>query len=107
MRLTCQEITNLNQATQEFLVGNVAELRLFGSHVNDNRKGGDIYLLLLLSNLKVKQQLEFKKHLLLARMKELIGEQKIDLRIVHSSELETDPFLKLIYPESMLLNNCN
>lgn len=105
MRLTPQEITKLIQAIQEFLGQNPAELRLFGSRTDDKRKGGDIDLLLVVDNAEFNNQLNLQKHLVLARMKELIGDQKIDLRITHPAEIKSDPFLQLIYPQSVSLHS--
>jgi hypothetical protein len=103
MRLIKTEIDGLIGAVNEFLGNNHADLRLYGSRVDDQRKGGDIDLLLLVNNPKVKSELLSKKHLLLARMKEFIGDQKIDLKIADVIELEQDAFLKLIYPQSVQL----
>ena len=48
-----------------------------------------------------------QKHLILARMKELIGEQKIDLKIAEVDEIKTDPFLQIIFPKSISLKIWN
>lgn len=103
MRLTNNEVTFLIASITEFLGKDHAELRLFGSRTDDNRKGGDIDLLLLVENADVKNQLNMQKHLILARMKELLGDQKIDLKIADTAEVETDDFLRIIYPESLSL----
>lgn len=104
MRLTSQEIKNLIKALDKFIGKNPAELRLFGSRTNDQLKGGDIDLLLLINDSKLKYDLIMKKHYLLAEIKFLLGDQKIDLKIADDSEAQTDPFLQLIYPKSILLN---
>lgn len=52
---------------------------------------------------KTLDRLLSQKHYLLADMKELIGDQKIDLKIAQFSEVDQDPFLKTIYPGSLLL----
>ena len=102
MRLTPKEISNLIQAIEEF-GQNQMELRLFGSRTNDQLKGGDIDLLLLVQKKILKDQLNTQKHLILARMKELIGDQKIDLKIAQIDEINNDPFLQIIFPKSIPL----
>lgn len=103
MRLTSQEVDHLMSAISTFLAQNNAELRLFGSRVDDHRKGGDIDLLLLLDDMHLKQQLISQKHLILAHLKELLGEQKIDLKIALQAEITTDVFLQHVYPDSICL----
>ena len=72
-----------------------ALIYLFGSRVDDNKKGGDIDLLVL------SQQLDFKKQRKIKiKLYELIGEQKIDLIIAKETSL---PFIKLALEEAILL----
>lgn len=103
MRLTPGEIKHLINAAAEFIGENPAELRLFGSRVDDRQKGGDIDLLWLVFDIAIKNQLNAQKHVILARMKELLGDQKIDLKIAEINEVDIDPFLKIIYPKSLTL----
>ncbi len=103
MRLTPNEISGIVQALSMSLSSHPAELRLFGSRVDDTLKGGDIDLLLIVANVNFRSELISNKHYLLADIKAAIGEQKIDLKIVLKKDLETDPFLKLIYPTSILI----
>lgn len=104
MRLTSQEVKNLIKALDKFIGKNAAELRLFGSRTNDQLKGGDIDLLLLIHDPQLKYDLIMRKHYLLAEIKFLLGDQKIDLKIADNTEVQTDSFLQLIYPKSILLN---
>lgn len=103
MRLTSEEINGLITAVSEFISDNYAELRLFGSRVDSQRKGGDIDLLLLVKTIIIKNELNLQKHLLLARMKECIGDQKIDLKIAELNEIESDAFLSFVFPQSVIL----
>jgi uncharacterized protein len=107
MRLTHKEVTFLINSLTEFLGEYHANLRLFGSRTDDNRKGGDIDLLLLVENADVKNKLNMQKYLILARIKELLGDQKIDLKIAETTEIDTDDFLRIIYPESLSLKIWN
>lgn len=103
MRLTPEEINHLTEALSLFIEKNEVELRLFGSRANSHQKGGDIDLLLMVNSQKIKDKLNLKKHLILAYMKELIGDQRIDLKIAEVNEINADPFLQIIYPSSILL----
>ena len=107
MRLTEQQITNLILSLTPFLVERAknehVELRLYGSRINDQLKGGDIDLLLLVENPNLITQLQEKKHHVLAAIKKRIGDQKIDLLIADKNTMHADPFLKMIEPTSLLL----
>ncbi len=73
------------------------ELRLFGSRVDDNKKGGDIDLLLL----TIEKIESSKKRKILREIKNLIGEQKIDL--VNFTFDEEANFKNIALEESVLL----
>lgn len=74
MRLTAFEINAIKQSAQE-VFGSTVEVFLFGSRVDDTKKGGDIDLYI---NTQQGNDLNHKiKFLLLLEQK--IGEQKIDV----------------------------
>jgi predicted nucleotidyltransferase len=104
VRLSKLEVEQIIKAITPFLREQEAEIRLYGSRTNDYLKGGDIDLLLILDKSKSATILLAQKHQILAQIKGLIGEQKIDLKIASKQELKKDPFLKLIMPKSMLLH---
>lgn len=104
MRLSKLETEQIIKAVTPFLRGQRADIRLYGSRINDNLKGGDIDLLLILDKFESATMLLAQKHQILAQIKGLIGEQKIDLKIAYKQELKKDPFLKLIMPKSILLH---
>ena len=64
-----------------------AKIYLFGSRVDDAKKGGDIDLLVI-SRKPDRDRIRAAK----ARLYELIGEQKIDIVLAVD---DTDPFVKL------------
>lgn len=103
MRLTSEEVNGLINALTQFLAPHHAELRLFGSRTDSQRKGGDIDLLVLVNEPEVKEKLNLQKHLILASMKELIGDQRIDLKIAEFNEINSDAFLTHIFPQSIIL----
>lgn len=81
-----------------------AQLRLFGSRIDDTAKGGDVDLLLILPDPQNQHHLLFYKGDILAEIKTVIGEQKIDLIITTQQGIDNSAFLQSIYPSSVLLN---
>ncbi len=72
-----------------------AKIYLFGSRVNDTKRGGDIDLLI------ISDQLGFKdKRAIRMELHRLLGEQKIDITIVADT---TTPFSKIAMEEGILL----
>lgn len=73
-----------------------AQLYLFGSRVDDNKKGGDIDLLIVSKEITKRDlrylRIEFFKH---------FGEQKLDI-ILDDGEFK-NPFVKLIMKKAVLL----
>lgn len=102
MRLTDNDITGIINGISHFVTHVSAELRLYGSRVDDNKKGGDIDLMLIVPVHAIKNLKEVK-HKILAAIKKNIGDRKIDLLICDRSSLETDPFLTLVFPTSVSL----
>lgn len=86
MRLKDFELNAIVSTVKSF-DGN-ASLYLFGSRVDDTKKGGDIDLLVLSDRLTNDDKRSIKK-----KLYELIGEQKIDLLIAAD---DSDPFVKLV-----------
>ena len=76
MRLTKQEIKSIKDIFQE--VFQRGEIYLFGSRVDDNQRGGDIDLFIETDN--IGSMLE-KKIDFLVKLKDKIGDQKIDVVI--------------------------
>ena len=103
MRLTKSEVQAIVTEVYKFTTPEATELRLFGSRANDRAKGGDIDLLLTANNRATKNSLLKDKLNILIAIKNILGEQKIDLKIASFEELHSDPFLQLIYPQSILL----
>ena len=103
MRLTEIEISGIIRAIENQSLIQEGELRLYGSRVDDAKKGGDIDLMLIIQNKEIKKRLVENKHQILAQIKNNIGDRKIDLLICDSEAIETDPFVGLIYPESIII----
>jgi predicted nucleotidyltransferase len=77
MRLTMLEITAIQHSAKN-IFGDAVKVYLFGSRVDDNKKGGDIDLYLLPGN---KDNLHEKKIKFLSALDSALGEQKIDVVI--------------------------
>ena len=76
MRLSKREIKAIKESFKE--VFKVGEIYLFGSRVDDNKRGGDIDLYIYTP---LKDNLTAKKIEFLVSLKRKIGEQKIDVII--------------------------
>ena len=77
MRLTVTQIHAIKTAAHAVL-GEGAQVRLFGSRVDDARRGGDIDLYITGTNLSMDAQLDAKVDLLV-KLKQALGEQRIDI----------------------------
>jgi len=94
MRLSKDEITVLKDTL--YALNSDAKIYLFGSRVYDDKKGGDIDLLIVGQNftkkLLRKLRVEFFKH---------FGEQKLDIIVDDGSF--SNPFNKIIYQKAIRL----
>jgi predicted nucleotidyltransferase len=98
MRLEQQEITAIKQAIFSYVPAGQCLLYLFGSRADDQKKGGDIDLLLVIKDSASITGDDVKRYKLemLVDIKSAIGDQKIDLVIAEARELDCDPFLREI-----------
>ena len=76
MRLNNLEQSSIKKAFKDIF--NDGEIYLFGSRVDDNKRGGDIDLYIVP---QTEENLREKKSLFLSKLYEYIGEQKIDIII--------------------------
>jgi predicted nucleotidyltransferase len=94
MRLSEDEIAILKNTL--YALNSDAKIYLFGSRVDDDKKGGDIDLLIVSQNftkkLLRKLRVEFFKY---------FGEQKLDIIVDDGSF--SDPFHKIIYQKAIQL----
>jgi hypothetical protein len=105
MRLTPEEINGIVTALSIFMASYNSELRLYGSRTKDELKGGDIDLLLITEQREAATNLLMQKHKILAAIKQLIGEQRIDFKIIAKAAIHDDPFVSIILPQSILLHS--
>ncbi len=94
MRLSSSELKVLK--SKLYSLSDSAKLYLFGSRVDDTKKGGDIDLLIIDDTLSKKDlrllRVDFFKH---------FGEQKLDI-VLDNGELKT-PFVRHIFQRAILL----
>lgn len=94
MRLSQHEVESIKKRV--YAEDSKAEIYLYGSRVDDEKKGGDIDLLF------ISQSLEFEaKSRILWGLYEDIGEQKIDIVVAKSKE-ET-PFVEYVFSGAIRL----
>ena len=94
MRLTNSEHETLKNSVQT--LDENAQVFLFGSRVDDSKKGGDIDVLIFSTRLTKQLLRKIKRQFC-----DQFGEQKIDL-VLDSGELET-PFVRMIFPTAIPL----
>ncbi|HVO75739.1 MAG TPA: nucleotidyltransferase domain-containing protein [Ignavibacteriaceae bacterium] len=92
MRLKKEEIKIIKTIINEF--DPKGEIRLFGSRIDDKKTGGDIDLLLISDIIKFPDKLS-----ILVKLKEKLGDQKIDILIYNPKET----FHRIAYKESIIL----
>lgn len=101
MRLTDQQRT-LIRATVAETFGPEANVWLFGSRVDDSKRGGDIDLLIETSRIDVdaiaRAEISF-----LTKLQMKLGEQKIDLLIDYPSRKTRPPILSIAKQSGILL----
>ncbi len=93
MRISQKDIRHIKQTIYDF--DPTAPVYLFGSRIDDTKKGGDIDLLVLSPKLGFTEKRQIK-----IKLYELIGEQKIDLVI---AENMLKPFVQLILEDAVQL----
>ena len=94
MRLSTDEIRLLKSTLQE--LSNEAKLYLFGSRLDDHKRGGDIDLLVVSKTLKMRDLRPLR-----IKFFEKFGEQKIDILLDDGSFIE--PFHKIVLKQAKLL----
>ncbi|MXS80110.1 Nucleotidyltransferase domain-containing protein [Nitrosomonas eutropha] len=82
MRLSPQTQQTIRNSVQD-IFGTDAHVKVFGSRLDDNARGGDIDLLVELPS--ITQEVERKTLQLVARLQLLIGDQPIDILVLDPS----------------------
>lgn len=95
MRISALEIDNLLGSVKQ--IDQNANVYLFGSRVDNHKKGGDIDIAILSKLINLKEKIEIKYNFYQA-----FGEQKLDLFIVRDENMA---FWQVIKDEAILLKN--
>ena len=93
MRLTDFEVSSIRQTVHALDTN--ASVYLFGSRADDDKRGGDIDLLIISDRLSSADAGHVRW-----RLWELIGEQKIDIVIAKD---DSEPFVRIALKEGVLL----
>ena len=94
MRLTNDEVNTLKASLS--MLSKTAQLFLFGSRVDDTKRGGDIDLLVVSSELTLRDLRKIKFDFF-----DNFGEQKIDIVLDDGKKVE--PFIELIKAKAVLI----
>lgn len=106
MRLEKKEQRAISTVIRKYFPGK-GKLYLYGSRVDETKRGGDIDLLLIVENQEEKESIENSKHYLLVDIKEVIGDQKIDFSIATQKALNENSFYQEILPEAIIIEQWN
>lgn len=99
MRLSAHEVAAIKRLVAE-IFGCEARVWLFGSQLDDKRKGGDVDLLV---ELEAGGPYELRRELRLAHeLEKALGGRKVDL-IVHRAGEPEGPFVRIARREGVLL----
>lgn len=101
MRLTAQQQATV-RATVAETFGSDAQVRLFGSRVDDSRRGGDIDLLVTTTQSDV-ATLMSAEIALLTKLQMKLGEQKIDVLLDYPSRKVRPPIFAIALKTGILL----
>jgi len=100
MRLSDKELTSIKAVTQQ-VFGENAVVTLFGSRIEDGKRGGDIDLLIKCNTAFSRDEVYQLKLKFLVELKKRIGDQKIDV-IIDAGQGNNSIF-KTIEKEAILL----
>ena len=100
MRLNNNEINEIKAVTHSVFGAN-ALVTLFGSRIDDSKKGGDIDLLIKCNKTISRDELYQLKLMFLIQLKKRIGDQKIDV-LIDGGQMN-NKILKTVANEGILL----
>lgn len=100
MRLTDLEKKSIIEIFNAFSAAS-SKIYLFGSRLDDFKKGGDIDLLIVFVNSELKSN--FKYLDFIVQLKKKIGERKIDVTLANEAELTSSVFLKSVMDSAVEL----
>ena len=102
MRLTTEQCLAIHRATCEFFPSG-SVVRLFGSRLDDHRRGGDIDLLVETPMPLIPGDLVERRSRFIARLYRSLGEQKIDVLVAPAGVPDDRPVVQTARREGQLL----
>jgi len=102
MRLTSKQIAAIELAARECFEPH-STVRLFGSRLDDARRGGDIDLLVETPSPLEPKALVDRRNRFIARLYRLLGEQRIDVLVVPASVPDDRPIVRAARRQGRLL----
>lgn len=102
MRLSNKEKTDIQTIFSKTKGALTASLFLFGSRVDDAKKGGDIDLLIVFESNT--EMLKFNRLDFIVALKKAIGDRRIDVTLADANEIKTDLFLKSVMDSAIALS---
>ncbi len=101
MRLTQYQITSIKDVAAN-VFGSTAQVYLFGSRIDDERRGGDIDLYVEGAPENLELQSQSKLHFLV-QLKQKIGEQRIDVLLAPTHAADRLPIHTIARQQGVLL----
>lgn len=102
MRLSRSQLVAIEDAARECFEPR-STVRLFGSRLDDARRGGDIDLLVETPEPLEPKTLVERRTRFIARLYRLLGEQRIDVLIVPAGAADDRPIIRVARREGRLL----
>jgi predicted nucleotidyltransferase len=102
MRISSNEILKIKNILNIFLTGIDYKIYLFGSRADDNKKGGDIDLLLFVNAVDF-ETVYSKKPILKFELETILGDQKVDLTLTTEEKKQQDLFIDTIFEKAIEL----
>lgn len=100
MRINSNDIKAIKEVAKA-IFGETATIRLFGSRTDDQKKGGDIDLLIQCNQMISRMEIYPLKIKFLMQLKKIIGDQKIDVLIDDGKQHNS--IIQQVYKEGILL----
>lgn len=101
MRLTLAQIDAI-KSTAQAVLGEGAQVHLFGSRVDDAKRGGDIDLYISGTHMNLQAQIEAKLKLLV-NLKQRLGDQRIDIVFAPVGDQALQPIQRMAAQSAMRL----
>lgn len=95
MRISPKEVTRIRKNIDSFFPDFKVRCYLFGSRLDDQKRGGDIDLLLICEDEHFDKVWE-KKFILKEYLEDDLGDQKVDVVVTTQLRINADAFLKSI-----------